>query len=53
MLMDLFFKTVSVDKKQRVHFNKFMRNVHDSKALIMTLCWEFCLFQLTDLSVFE
>ncbi len=33
MLMDLFFKTVSVEKKQRVHFNKFMRTVHDSKPI--------------------
>ncbi|XP_064405244.1 AFG1-like ATPase [Halichondria panicea] len=29
MLMDLFFKTVHVEQKRRVHFNKFMRTVHD------------------------
>ena len=32
MLMDLFFKTVCVERKQRVHFNKFMRTVHDSES---------------------
>lgn len=33
MLMDLFFKSVHVEQKRRVHFNKFMRTVHDSKLL--------------------
>ena len=31
MLMDLFFNAAAVARKQRVHFNSFMLNVHDSK----------------------
>ena len=31
MLMDLFYETAQVAKKQRVHFNSFMLDVHDSK----------------------
>ena len=30
MLMDLFFKGARVARKQRVHFNSFMLDVHDS-----------------------
>ena len=29
MLMDLFFETVPVRRKRRVHFNAFMADVHD------------------------
>ena len=29
MLMDLFFETVPVRRKRRVHFNDFMADVHD------------------------
>ncbi|XP_065907646.1 AFG1-like ATPase [Dysidea avara] len=29
MLMDLFYDTVELDKKKRVHFNSFMLDVHD------------------------
>ena len=31
--MDLFYKNVQVEKKQRVHFNAFMLDVHDSKRI--------------------
>ena len=31
MLMDLFYESAQVEKKQRVHFNSFMLDVHDSK----------------------
>ena len=30
MLMDLFYDTVELDKKKRVHFNSFMLDVHNS-----------------------
>lgn len=29
-LMDLFYETVSIDKKKRVHFHEFMADVHDA-----------------------
>ena len=29
MLMDLFYETVAVDRKRRVHFHDFMQDVHD------------------------
>ena len=32
MLMDLFYSTAHVRKKQRVHFNAFMLDVHNSKS---------------------
>ena len=34
MLMDLFFESTRVSKKQRVHFNAFMLDVHDSKLCV-------------------
>ena len=34
MLMDLFYDTVELDKKKRVHFNSFMLDVHDSECVI-------------------
>ena len=33
MLMDLFYETAQVAKKQRVHFNSFMLDVHDSEEI--------------------
>ena len=33
MLMDLFYESALVEKKQRVHFNSFMLDVHDSKSI--------------------
>jgi cell division protein ZapE len=32
MLMDLFFETVGVSKKRRVHFHRFMADTHDAIA---------------------
>ncbi len=32
MLMDLFYGTARVHKKQRVHFNAFMLDVHNSES---------------------
>ena len=34
MLMDLFFESARVCRKQRVHFNAFMLDVHDSKSVL-------------------
>ena len=34
MLMDMFYESALVEKKQRVHFNSFMLNVHDSKSTV-------------------
>ena len=34
MLMDLFFESAGVSKKERVHFNSFMLDVHDSEQLL-------------------
>ena len=31
MLMDLFYKTISEEQKQRVHFHSFMLDIHASK----------------------
>ena len=28
-MMDIFFETLDVDKKKRVHFHRFMKNLHD------------------------
>lgn len=30
--MDLFYESTRVSKKQRVHFNSFMLDVHDSES---------------------
>ncbi len=32
MLMDLFYKATRVECKQRVHFNSFMLDVHNSES---------------------
>lgn len=40
MLMDLFYSTTHVTKKQRVHFNAFMLDVHNRKLKgEVELCW--------------
>lgn len=33
MLMDIFYSSAHVAKKQRVHFNAFMLDVHNRKLL--------------------
>ena len=35
MLMDMFYTSVKTPKKQRVHFNAFMLDVHQSKLFIV------------------
>ena len=29
MLMDLFYSTTPIEKKRRVHFNRFMLSIHE------------------------
>ncbi len=29
MLMDLFYELIEIDKKQRIHFHSFMKDIHD------------------------
>lgn len=38
MLMDLFYSTARVSKKERVHFNAFMLDVHNSKNFHIKVC---------------
>jgi len=38
MLMDLFYSAVQTSKKQRVHFNAFMSDVHKSKLAFSCTC---------------
>ena len=33
MLMDMFYSAVNMERKQRIHFNEFMLNTHNSKPL--------------------
>lgn len=37
MLMDMFYEHVKFEKKQRIHFNAFMLNVHDRKYKYLKL----------------
>ena len=34
MLMDMFYNTCNVQRKRRLHFNRFMLNIHERIAQI-------------------
>ena len=34
LLMDIFYKTATTAKKQRIHFHQFMQDVHQSKLFV-------------------
>jgi predicted ATPase len=46
-LMDLFYDTIDIKEKERVHFNEFMLNIHSTLHILEVILIGYSLIEIT------